>query len=156
MPRHPRWTRRLFSEEDLDTIAAAVARAEVGTSAEIRVHLEPRLPRRWRRRSPDALERAREVFARLGMHRTAERNGVLVYLALKDRRLAILGDEGIHARVGEAYWAGVRDAMVERLRDQAAREAVLTAVADLGRVLARHFPRRPDDRNELSDTVSLE
>ena len=151
----PRWTRRLFRPDDLEAIARAVREAEAGTSAEIRVHLEPRLPRVAGDGRREPLGRAREVFARLGMHRTAGRNGVLVYLALDDRRLAIVGDEGIHARVGDVYWEAVRDAMVTRLRQQAARDAVVTALADLGRVLAHHFPRGPDDRNELSDTVSL-
>ena len=90
------------------------------------------------------------------MHRTALRHGVLVYLALEDHQVAIVGDEGIHARVGDDYWAGVRDLMVERLRRGEARAALVEAVRELGRSLARHFPRRPDDTNELSDSVSVE
>jgi uncharacterized membrane protein len=152
---HPRWTRGLFAPGDLEAIAAAVAAAERETSAEIRVHLDRRLPKQADTAAGDALACAREVFARLRMHETAERNGVLVYLAVEDRKLAIVGDEAIHARVGEAYWAGVRDAMVERLRRGAAREAVLHAVADVGGILRKFFPHRPDDRNELSDQVSL-
>ena len=89
------------------------------------------------------------------MHLTAERHGVLIYLAIEDHTLAIVGDEGIHRRVGDAYWAGVRDLMVTKLREGRALDAVLTGVAEVGRVLAEHFPRRPDDRNELSDQVSI-
>lgn len=150
MSKHPAWTRTLFSEEDLDAIAAAVAEAERGTSGEIRVHLERRLPR-----GGDALARATSLFTRLGMHATAERNGVLLYLAVGDRKLAIVGDAGVHARVGEPYWQGVRDAMVERLRAGAPRDAVVHAVTDVGLILRKFFPRRPDDTNELSDDVSL-
>src|SRR5262245_34826513 len=150
MAKHPRWTRTLFSENDLDAIAAAVAEAERGTSAEIRVHLERRLPRR-----SDALARATRLFTRLGMHATAERNGVLLYLAVHDRKLAIVGDQGVHAHVGEPYWQRVRDAMVERLRAGAPRDAVVHAVTDVGLVLNKFFPRRPDDTNELSNEVSL-
>jgi uncharacterized membrane protein len=80
---------------------------------------------------------------------------VLIYLAVDNHTLAIAGDAGVHARVGEAYWHGIRDAMVERLRRGAARDAVLHAVGEVGQVLRRYFPRRPDDRNELSDRVSL-
>jgi uncharacterized membrane protein len=156
MTRHPRWARALLSDADLDAIAAAVAAAERETSAEIRVHLERRLPRPRGAPAGDALARAAEVFTRLGMHATAERNGVLVYLAVDDHRLAIAGDAGIHARVGDEYWQRVRDAMVERLRRGEARDAVLHAVTEVGAVLRRFFPRRPDDRNELSDRVSLE
>jgi uncharacterized membrane protein len=152
---HPAWTRRLFSDDDLEAIARAVGEAETRTSAEIRVHLERRVLReRWGRR-PDALARAQTVFRQLGMDRTAERSGVLIYLALRDHALAIVGDEGIHRRVGDAYWASVRDRMLDGLRAGAAREAVLTGIAEIGRVLGEHFPRRPDDRNELSDRVSL-
>jgi uncharacterized membrane protein len=148
---HPRWTHRLLSDDDLEAIAAAVAAAERETSGEIRVHLERRLPRR----STDTLARAAEVFTTLGMQRTAERNGVLIYLAVDDHRLAIIGDAGVHAHVGDAYWQRVRDAMVERLRRGEARDAVLHAVTEAGLVLRRLFPRRPDDQNELSDRVSL-
>lgn len=142
MARHPRWTRRLLSAEGLDAVVHALARAEATTSGEIRVHLERRLPRRRGGPPGDVLERAHEVLRRLGMHRKDERHGVLIYLALADRKLAIVGDEGIHARVGDAYWARVRDHMVEKLQTAAARDAILTAIHDVGRVLAEHFPRR--------------
>jgi uncharacterized membrane protein len=153
--KHPGWTRALFSEADLEAIAAAVAAAERETSGEIRVHLERRLPRARGAAPADALARATEVFTRLGMHATSERNGVLVYLAVEDRKLAIAGDAGVHARVGDEYWQHVRDAMVEHLRGGRPRDAVLHAVAEVGAVLRRFFPRRPDDRNELSNQVSV-
>lgn len=152
--RHPRWARRLFSEADLAAIADAVARAETATSAEIRVHLERRV-HRWPGQRADALRRARKVFTHLGMHLTAERHGVLIYLAIEDRQLAVVGDEGIHRRVGDTYWETVRDVMIAELREGRALDAVLSGVAAVGGVLAEHFPRRPDDRNELSDRVSL-
>ena len=152
---HPRWTRGLFAPGDLEAIADAVAAAERETSAEIRVHLDRRLPKQPDAPAGDALGCARSVFVRLRMHETAERNGVLVYLAVEDRKLAIVGDEAIHARVGEQYWTAVRDAMVERLRRGEAREAILHAVRDVGSILQKFFPHRPDDRNELSDQVSL-
>ena len=152
--RHPRWARRLFGADDFAAIAEAVAGAEATTSAEIRVHLERRIHRLpWQR--PDALDRARRVFTDLGMHLTAQRHGVLIYLALEDRKLAVVGDEGIHRHVGDDYWQAVRDLMIARLREGRALEAVVAGVAEVGRVLARHFPRRPDDRNELSDEVSV-
>ena len=153
-PRHPRWAERLFAADDFIAIADAVRQAEAATSAEVRVHLERRVHRLPLRR-PDALRRARQVFAHLGMHLTAERHGVLIYLAVEDRKLAIVGDEGIHRQVGDAYWETVRDLMIARLSEGRALEAVLIGVAEVGRELARHFPRRPDDRNELSDQVSI-
>ena len=153
-PRHPRWAERLFAADDFAAITEAVRQAEAATSAEIRVHLERRVHRLPLQR-PDALRRARKVFAHLGMHLTAERHGVLIYLAIEDRKLAVVGDEGIHRQVGDAYWHTVRDLMIARLSQGRALEAVLAGVAEVGRELARHFPRRPDDRNELSDQVSI-
>jgi uncharacterized membrane protein len=147
---HPDWVHTVFSERDLDDIAAAVARVESATTAEVRVHLERTVPR-----SRDPLGRAQEVFRRLRMHETRHRNGVLVYLALEDRKLAIVGDAAVHAHVGDAYWESVRDLMVRHLRAEAPRDAVVHAVEDLGRVLAQLFPRAPgDDPNELSNDVS--
>jgi len=153
-PRHPRWAERLFRAEDFTAMADAVRQAEAATSAEIRVHLERRVHHLPLQR-PDALRRARRVFAHLGMHLTAHRHGVLIYLAVEDRKLAIVGDEGIHRHVGDAYWETVRDLMIAKLREGRALDAVVAGVAEVGRVLARHFPRRPDDGNELSDQVSI-
>lgn len=153
--KHPTWTRALFADGDLEAVGRAVTEAERGTSAEIRVHLERRLPPASTPPPPDALRRARDLFVQLGMHRTALRHGVLIYLALDDHRVAIVGDEGIHSRVGEEYWLGVRDLMVARLGQGQARAALVEGVRALGHALARHFPRRPDDTNELSDHVSL-
>jgi uncharacterized membrane protein len=102
----------------------------------------------------DPLARARAVFVSLGMERTAQRNGVLIYLAVNDHRLAIVGDEGVHARVGDGYWERIRDFMVERLRAGRPAEAVLGAVDEVGRVLAQYFPPRRDDVDELPDRLS--
>jgi len=152
----PRWLRRRLTAEDLDAIAKTVAAAEARTSGEIRVHLEPRVPRARIGKSLEPLARARELFTGLGMHRTRDRNGVLIYVALVDQKLALVGDDGIHARVGDEYWARLRDGMVERFRREAPREAIVHAVESLGAALAEHFPRRPDDVDELPNTVSLE
>jgi uncharacterized membrane protein len=155
MARQPKWVRQFLSESDLDAISRAIRSAEARTSAEIRVHLERRVPHRPFRRAPDVLARAQHVFRRLGMHRTIERHGVLVYIAVDERRLAVVGDEGIHARVGERHWILVRDLMIDKLRENAPRQAIERAIEELGRALAVHYPRRPDDRNELSDEVSV-
>jgi uncharacterized membrane protein len=156
MARRPKWARRFLSEPDFAAITQAIRTAEARTSAEIRVHLERRVPRRRPFGSaPDVLARAQNVFRRLGMHRTVERHGVLVYIAVEERRLAVVGDEGIHGRVGDRHWNDVRDLMVEMLREHNPRRAIERAIDELGRVLAQHYPRRPDDRNELSDEVSV-
>jgi uncharacterized membrane protein len=155
MAGHPGWTRQFLDEADFDAITRAIAEAESRTSGEIRVHLERRVPRRLFGRAPDVLVRARHVFHRLGMDRTAERHGVLIYLAIEERRLAVVGDEGIHGHVGDRHWHVVRDLMIERLRANAPREAIVRGIDAVGRALAEHYPRRPDDRNELSNDVSV-
>lgn len=156
MAEVPRWLRGRLTPDDLDAIARGITDAEARTSGQIRVHLEPRVPRKHFGRSLAPLDRAREVFARLGMHRTRDRNGVLVYIALRDRKLAIVGDDGVHARVGDDYWERLRDGMIDHLKREAPRDAIVHAVRDLGATLAQHFPHRPDDVDELPNTVSLE
>ena len=148
MARHPKWVRALLSDDDLEAVARAVAEAERHTSAEVRVHLDHSC-------EGDALQQAIKVFERLGMHRTAARNGVLVYISVTDRKLAVIGDSGIHERVGEAYWHELVAAVRERLSQQQPRDGLIHAIAEVARELARHFPRRPGGKNELPDEVSL-
>ena len=138
-----------MSEEDLDAVTRAIALAEASTAAEIRVHLDHRCP-------GDPVARAIAVFERLGMHRTAARHGVLIYVSIEDRKLAVLGDRGIHERVGQAYWDGLVEVVLGHFRGARFREGLVHAVGEVGAVLRRHFPRRPDDVNELPDRVSVE
>jgi uncharacterized membrane protein len=155
MTDHPRWVRGVLSDDDLEAIARSVVAAESQTHGEIRVHLESRVPRRRLFRSHDALTRARHLFADLGMHRTPGRNAVLIYLAIRDRKVAIVADEGVHGRVEDGTWDRVRDHVVDGIRTRSLRHGIIAGVAEAGRVLARHFPRRPDDVDRLSDSVSL-
>jgi uncharacterized membrane protein len=148
MARHPRWVRGFLSEADLEALRRAIIDAEAHTSAEIRVHLDHRCP-------GDPMARAVAVFGRLGMHRTALRNAVLVYVAITDRKLAVIGDEGIHERVGQEYWDRLVAAITAHFRDERPRDGFVHALGELGAALARHFPRSPDDVNELGDEVSL-
>jgi uncharacterized membrane protein len=148
-PAAPDWVLAFLSPDDLEAISRAIAAAEAGTSGEIRVHLE-------RTCLGDPVARAAELFEQLGMHRTALRQGVLLYLAVEDRRLAVVGDRGIHERVGETYWRALAASIAARLRGGARPvDAIASGVGEIGRTLARHFPRRPDDLNELSDRVSI-
>jgi uncharacterized membrane protein len=149
MARHPRWVRAFLGEADLDAVSRAIAGEEARTSAEIRVHLDHHC-------SGEAMARAVAVFERLGMHRTAARPGVLIYVSVGDHKLAVLGDLGIHERVGQAYWERLVEAVLAHFRDERPRDGLLHAVGEVGAILARHFPRRPDDVNELSDQVSID
>jgi uncharacterized membrane protein len=148
MARHPAWVRRVLTSDDLDAITRAIGLAESHSAAEIRVHLDARCP-------GEPLARAQAVFESLGMQRTAARAGVLVYLSLEDHRLAVLGDRGVHARVGQAYWDRLASAVAADLAAGRVCDGLLAAVRDLDTVLAAHFPRGPADVNELGDDVSL-
>jgi uncharacterized membrane protein len=149
MARHPRWVRGFLAEADLDAVTRAIGAAELRTSAEIRVHLDHRCP-------GEPMARAVAVFEHLGMHRTAARHGVLIYVSVGDHKLAVLGDQGIHERVGQVYWERLVDAVLAHFREERPRDGLLHAVAEVGAVLARHFPRGPGDVNELSDQVSID
>jgi uncharacterized membrane protein len=151
---HPRWVRQIFTDAELEAIVRAIRDAEAASSGEVRVHMERRVGGARAAGVGDPLARARALFQQLGMHRTARRNGVLIYLAVEDRRLAIVGDEGVHGRVGEAAWTGIRDLMVGALRAGHPTEAVLGAIAEVGRLLARHFPPAGGDTDELPDRIS--
>jgi uncharacterized membrane protein len=131
---------------DHDRIRRAIAAAEQRTSGELRVvvHQYPAV---------DALAAAKEEFARLGMHRTRERNAVLIFVAPLSRTFALYGDTGIHAKCGDGFWQEVADAMSGHFKREAYTDGLVHALERAGELLAVHFPRRTDDRNELSDDV---
>lgn len=137
-----------FTEEQKSAMVDAIRRAESETSGEIRVHIENRCHKA-------VLDRAAEIFARLKMHKTALRNGVLVYIALLDHKLAIIGDAGINAKVPPGFWEGIKDRMVLQFRQGRVAEGVCEAVLAAGNALKSYFPRQADDRNELPDDISF-
>jgi len=137
----------VFAQFDSERIVAAIAAAEKTTSGEIRVHVTRRFPK-------DLEERAVRRFHLLGMTKTAERNGVLIYIAPRARRFRILGDTAIHEKCGEHFWKEVASAMEAHFRDGRLTEGVVAGVERVGEVLARHFPRREKDRNELPDDIT--
>lgn len=136
----------LFSQFDSDRIVAAISAAEAKSSGEIRVHVTRRVPE-------DLEARALKRFHLLGMTRTAQRNGVLLYIAPRARQFRILGDVAIHEKCGEAFWTDVASAMEEAFRRGELTEGVVKGVERVGEVLARHFPRGAGDENELPNTI---
>ncbi|HLN81955.1 MAG TPA: TPM domain-containing protein [Thermoanaerobaculia bacterium] len=138
-----------FSKLDSDRIVSAIAEAERRSSGEIRVHVTLR--------KPDDLEsRARHRFERLGMTNTAERNGVLFYIAPAVRRFQILGDSGIHERCGPDFWKEVAAEMEESFRRGEFTEGVVRGVGKVGDLLNLHFPRSKADKNELPNAIDEE
>jgi len=94
----------------------------------------------------------REFYAG-GLYKTREANGIVIYLSTLEREVVVLGDRGIHEKMGDQHWTAVRDHIIRGIRQGKAREGICTAIEACGRALAQHFPRRPDDVNELPDQV---
>jgi uncharacterized membrane protein len=137
-----------LSSEQEQRIVAAIEAAELVTSGEVRVHLNDTC-------KGDALKDAEKVFKRLRMDQTADRNGILFYIALESHKFAVVGDLGIHAIVGQSFWDGIRDHMVTELKEGRWLEAIELGVAEAGRALAQYFPHQGNrDQNELSNEVS--
>jgi len=136
-----------FSQDQADAIVAAIAEAEMRTSGELRVHVEDRCKHR-------PVERAFTVFEKLGMHETKERNGVLFYLSTLDHEFAVIGDEGIHEKVGEEYWTEMRDQLEAEFCKGRFAEGLVASIRHAGLTLAEFFPRRGDDVNELDNSIS--
>ena len=138
----------LLSDESNHLVVKAIQHAEERTSGEIRVYVESRC------RFVDAIDRAAEIFGKLQMEKTEQRNAVLVYIALKDRQLAIFGDEGIHQRVGEAYWKERVADMIHSFNREDYAKGIAECVIQVGEALHHHFPYdKNTDKNELPDTI---
>lgn len=138
-----------FSKTDQERIVAAIRNAEMATSGEVRVHIEHSCP------ETDVMERAKQVFAQLGMHQTALKNGVLFYLAFGDRKFAVLGDKEIDKRVPAGFWDAIRDQMRAHFVKEAFSEGLSTGIEQAGQQLKKYFPRQDNDTNELSDDISF-
>ena len=137
-----------FTTEEKHRIVSAIKAAEQQTSGEVRVYIEKRC------RFVDPLDRAAELFWGLKMDLTKERNGVLVYLAYKDRQFAVLADQGIHEKMGNAFWQQEVNVMKKHFVQEKPAEAVEHVVTDIGKALHTHFPYNSAiDKNELPDDI---
>ena len=139
-----------ISDDQIARIENAVRAAERRTSGEVRVHIEEKRPA-----GQDALARAVEVFHSLGMAGTAQRNGVLFYVATETRNFAVIGDAGIDAAVPAGFWDDVRDRVLTDFRRAHYADGLVAGLALASEQLAHYFPHDPaTDRNELPDSVS--
>lgn len=137
-----------FSKEEKALIKSAIQEAELNTSGEIRVHIENRC-------KEDVMDRAAWWFGKLEMHKTELRNGVLFYLAIKDRKFAILGDGGINAVTPENFWDEIKEKMLARFSESEFAEGLREGILMAGEQLKANFPHQKDDVNELSDDISF-
>ena len=140
--------RLFFTKEEQQKIVAAIKEAELNTSGEIRVHIENHC-------KEEALERAAELFYDLKMNHTAARNGILFYLAVKDRKFAIIGDEGINKEVEHDFWNDIKDEMIYKFKENKFAEGLIVGILKCGDKLKEYFPYQNDDVNELSDEISF-
>jgi len=137
---------RFFHVAERQRLRNAVESAEQQTSGEIRVFIDDHC-------REDVLDRAAYIFTKLGMENTRQRNGVLIYLALDDKKFAIIGDAGIHAKVGDTFWNEVREGMAGLFRQGKIIDGLEYAVMEAGTRLREFFPRSSGDINELPDDL---
>jgi uncharacterized membrane protein len=137
-----------FTQEEREKIRAAISEAEKETSGEIRVHLETSV-------SGSVLDRAAWIFKKIGMHATENRNGVLFYLAVGDKKFAIIGDKGINQKVPENFWDSTMSILQDHFRKGKFAEGLVEGIHQAGDQLKHHFPHKSDDVNELPDDISF-
>jgi len=137
-----------FTKEEEEMIRSAILEAEKNTSGEIRVHVSNQC-------NDDAKDCAAWWFARLKMHKTKLRNGVLFYLAVKDRKFAILGDKGINAVTPDDFWDRIRDMVLEEFKKENFAGGLQQGILMAGEQLREHFPYEKGDVNELSNEISF-
>lgn len=137
-----------LNEEQEKSVIRAIREAENNTSGEIRVHLEAKC------KPEDPLERAKEVFGELDMHKTELRNGTIIYVATEDHKIAIWGDEGIHEKVGQDFWDDELELITKYFMADDYETGLREAVLKIGEKLRKFFPYQDDDINELSDDIS--
>ena len=136
-----------LTKEEEQEIVEAIGIAEKNTSGEMRVHIE-------KENTIAAIDRAVEVFHHLNMEKTKERNGVIIYVAVKSKHFAIYGDKGIHDIVGNDFWNSTKDVMANHFKNGNFKQGLIDGILKAGEQLKSHFPHQDDDTNELSNEIS--
>jgi uncharacterized membrane protein len=136
-----------FTKEEEKALVQAISEAEKQTSGEIRIHLAGKC-------EGNELDEAARIFTRLGMEKTAERNGILIYIAVESRKMAVIGDKGIHEKVGQEFWEKLTQKIISEFTAGNKAEVLCESIIACGKALALYFPRLPDDKNELSNEIS--
>jgi uncharacterized membrane protein len=136
-----------FSEEKKAGIKRAIEVAEMNTSGEIRVHLENTCKK-------NVFDRAVDIFEKLEMHKTKLRNGILFYVAVKDRKFVIIGDVGINSKVHEGFWDSIKETVFEFFKADKIPEGLMEGIRLAGEKLKEYFPYESSDVDELSNDIS--
>ena len=140
--------KEFIGEQGNTAIVSAIKEAELNTSGEIRVHLENNC-------KDDPVERAVHIFNHLKMYDTKDRNGVLIYVAIKSKKFAIIGDSGINQSVPSDFWDGIKERMKGHFVAGGYVEGITTAIREAGISLGEFFPYQLDDVNEQPDEISF-
>lgn len=141
--------KNFFSQQEKDAIVAAIQSAEAQTNGEIRVHIEEKCP-------GDPMERAAHWFDKLGMAKTENSTGVLFYLAVKSHKFSVIGDKGIHEKVGDPFWQNVRDELEHHFKEGDFTGGLIAAITEAGKRLKTHFPKSEGNQNELDNDISFQ
>ena len=139
----------ILNREEDQRVVEAIRQAELNTSGEIKVHIENHC-------RGDVEERSLVVFNHLKINETQQHNGVLIYLAVRDRKFAILGDEGINKVVEADFWNDIRDLMATAFKEGRFAEGLEQGIMRCGEKLKTYFPYQSDDINEITDDISYE
>jgi uncharacterized membrane protein len=140
--------KEFFSANDKEQIVQAIRNAEKETSGEVRVYIESRNP------MVNVIDRAAEIFFKLKMENTDDRNAVLLYIAMKDKELALFGDEGIYKKVGAAYWDNEVKNMIGQFSKENISNGIEQCIQHIGQTLKDKFPyNAAADKNELPDDI---
>ncbi|RDK89227.1 TPM domain-containing protein [Marinirhabdus gelatinilytica] len=137
-----------LTAEEEHAVVEAIRTAEKNTSGEIRVHLEAHS-------NADAFDRAAEVFDFLHMNNTKLSNGVLIYIAVEDRTLVIMGDKGINDKVPPHFWESTNEAIIKQFKKGDIMQGLVDGILQAGEQLKKHFPYSKKDTNELPDDISV-
>jgi len=140
-------THQFLKRLDHDRIVGAIKEAEAKTSGQIRLYVQRG------EFAEDALLRATKKFQQLGMQKTRERNAVLIFVAPRMQKFAVAGDEGVHQKCGEAFWQELVAKMRGHFQNEDFTAALVEAVEETGRLLARYFPKTGVAENELPDEI---
>jgi uncharacterized membrane protein len=140
-------THKFLRELEHDRIVGAIKEAEAKTSGQIRVYLQRG------KFEEDALPRAEKRFLQLGMQKTKERNAVLIFVAPRAQKFAVIGDEGVHQKCGEQFWRELVEKMREHFLREEFTEALVEGIEATGQLLARYFPKTETSTNELPDDI---
>ena len=141
-------TKEFLSKVEHDRIVHAIREAESKTSGEIRVYVQRG------KLSGDPLAAAQKKFHQLGMHKTREQNAVLIFVAPRAHKFAVVGDKAIHEKCGDEFWQRIVEEMRAHFQNEKFSHALVEAIKEVGKLLAAHFPKRPANTNELPDEIT--